>query len=51
MPSEIYGPCDRCGDLDNVEIFDECPECGPVPLCGGCEKLHRDEIAEAQGAV
>lgn len=43
--------CDRCGEPDNVEIFDECPECGPVPLCGGCEKLHRDEIAEARGAV
>lgn len=38
--------CDRCGRLDiSVAVFNDCEECGPVPLCSECRRVHVDEIA------
>jgi hypothetical protein len=42
--SVITTECDRCGGEDNVQMFRDCPTCGPVPLCSACTELHDQEI-------
>lgn len=36
--------CDRCGaeGLD-VVMRTDCADCGPVPLCDECERVHEGE--------
>ena len=36
--------CDRCGIIHGVEMLNDCPECGPVPLCYECLEVHRGEV-------
>lgn len=46
--------CDRCGDRRpeaGVAPFTGCTECGSVPLCVECTKLHAAEIAAPSSAA
>lgn len=43
--------CDRCGATAE-RLYDDCPECGPVWLCGECRKVHQGErLIETQGFI
>lgn len=43
--------CDRCGCRTESVKVEDCPTCGPVPLCFTCDAMHRiereDEAKEA----
>lgn len=48
--------CRRCGvtrEIDKFGVFktDECPECGPGPLCLKCCSCHAEAPASLEFAV
>ena len=43
----LMASCDRCGASEYVQLFTECPDCGPVPLCICCAGLHLIEMGMA----